>query len=154
MEFRELTDDEEFFIEEKLRNKKVTYDKEKDVYTKDKGEDVKVSKILWTLFRPRNWAVLVGLIGLLVSYFVINSAQKIGDIVNTDMFTMLYNNPDDATEILAEVGLTMDRLEVFQGFYENYPLIVIGVLVATVILVTLLLLLDTWMSNRSSKNEK
>lgn len=156
MSFRDLTDDEKVFIEEKLKNRSVEFeeDVETDSYVKVKKENNKVGKTLWTFFRPRNWAILVGVISLILVYFVIFSVKKINNIMNTGVIELISTNDQDFNEVFENLGLNKEYMENLIAFYNNYPQIIALILVCMTILVAGLLMLDVWMNNKRGNNEE
>lgn len=156
MSFRDLTDDEKVFIEEKLKNRSVEFeeDVETDSYVKVKKENNKVGKTLWTFFRPRNWAILVGVISLILVYFVIFSVKKINNIMNTGVIELISTNDQDFNEVFENLGLNKEYMENLIAFYNSYPQIIALILVCMTILVAGLLMLDVWMNNKRGNNEE
>lgn len=156
MSFRDLTDDEKVFIEEKLKNRSVEFeeDVETDSYVKVKKENNKVGKTLWTFFRPRNWAILVGVISLILVYFVIFSVKKINNIMNTGVIELISTNDQDFNEVFENLGLNKEYMESLIAFYNSYPQIIALILVCMTILVAGLLMLDVWMNNKRGYNEE
>lgn len=147
---RELSPEEEAFIARKLSTKNLEYDADTKVYKKIKPT-TKAGATLWTLFRPRNWGVLVVLIIGIIVAFIISSMERINTILGSGIIEYVNSGDASLKEIADQSGIDISAVQDIAYIYDNSSLIIAIVLAVGIITVGLLFGLDVMLQSRRDK---
>lgn len=155
---RDLTPEEEAFIEQTLSKKKVVYnEKENRFVEKKKKSSSRVKNVLWTLFRPRNWSVAVIAVSGFFLFFVISMIQSAEKFLSTGIL-QYFNSKDvpasDLESFAKQTGISVESIQKLLYYYDNRALYIAAIISITIVLVVILFIVDILIQNKKIKNQR